>query len=1353
MTNVNLESLRSALLKLAPTGAGGFEGFIATVLTVACGQPFRLASSGAQRGRDGDSAFDAGATYFEAKLYTVNVPKKEIAVKFMDIMADDQGQVDTFIIGSTSSIPALKAEDIRRIFETTGIGLILLDWPDNAAFPPLATIVILGREAAGEFLSSHITDTRDAKLLSDALNAMEQLAALPEFHRQSHALRQEITSPSIGLGLAKAANHRWFNEVFSNRVLARRHFGQPLAPRDAQMDFLQARISLEDRLRSAFSGTPSERIFAVIGPEGAGKSWLVANTWLQSDVPCILLIVPAGELRNPEDITDFEGFLISKLMAQAGSAFTEASQKRWQRRLTSWRRNPNPANVRITLCIDGLNQNPAYPWLRWIDAASCFLSELGGNLVVTTRTSHFPTIRQATAEAFCRIIVPEWSQSELEAILRTRNINPDVLDKEVYETLRNPRILSIAVDLIDGNDIENIEQLSVGRLLFEHLRTSELSGTSNLAPDAFAKTLSELASEYIRRLDGGSLDDLTFFDTRENARLQDVSSGRFFRQVGDDPDRYEIVEEGLRLALSIWLVHALERECRNHRDPFAQLDVVMEPLTGLDMTADIVCSATEVACLKDSCQIEVASALFRHYLSLQNLPDDRVAPFGALVKKNPEAFVRAVKDAALSEGSNGPCNSLALAILEARNYREVRRELEREIPEWLSFYSLAPERMMYTSPRNDSIEKIEAERQKVTARIEERAEQLTVAERNYIESNLVIVEKGDVDRLHRIAFILLAGLPLNQLVGSLFSFSLSSSLTPTIHAPQRELEHILRFNCVDWTATRAALKEWIGEFGEVRSSVGDWAVVKALRATGDARDAVEAEELVEVLTRGQERLSGWRLVESYCATDPCDPDAPRPDNIENTANKYRELPVDQVCLTRGSSPETHFFDMAMPGVARFEPEVGAYVIRQFARHTLTREGVARRQALHALLSCSVLMEKPVVDALVGSAKSSAAVPADRGYNHDEWFTALFSIFTAIPHLSGDEQLRALNEMHHSSISLNFVNALKPSDAAVVESLLEETCEVQDTERLVQLLTAINHTKSPLNSRSTAIIGDLLTCSDKRIRTEAIGIASSSENEALLRRLVQTGWDGGRLSAEKDYFELWYGSAALVAAVSVGILNLENALDRMSLSHYGFGAQRLGTTAANMIAQRVEIALEKVLNFGEQADLPEIEQEIATSPSSLPPLITLREKTPSADALAAFHRFPETDEQYRSRQRRLRRAHARFSRELSNADARLVATDLTVEGMASIVAARPDVICEWHNLLVGACHAKKRSLYMFAIQFAGAIAESHADLAVSLFRAYSSVAPLVATCRWNGEYSDRSRSNMVSRENSADCCGV
>ena len=108
-------------------------------------------------------------------------------------------------------------------------------------------------------------------------------------------------------------------------------------------------------------------------------------------------------------------------------------------------------------------------------------------------------------------------------------------------------------------------------------------------------------------------------------------------------------------------------------------------------------------------------------------------------------------------------------------------------------------------------------------------EELTDAERNYLEKNLVKLDAGDVTRLHRLALYLLAGLPLEKFAGPLFSSAFSGSLTPTTGSPYREFEHLIRFNYVDWFATRRAFLKLIEVIGEERSSVGDWAVVKTLR--------------------------------------------------------------------------------------------------------------------------------------------------------------------------------------------------------------------------------------------------------------------------------------------------------------------------------------------------------------------------------------------------------------------------------------------------------------------------------------------------------------------------------------------
>src|ERR1700730_16014709 len=128
-TESHLAALKAALKTLKDSGPTGFEGLLAVVLSETCGQPFRVASSGSQRGRDGDSAFDEGATYFEAKLYTDDVPQAAVNGKIVDLANDDKGQVDTWILCATSSVNSQHADKYRGSLAAFGIGCLILDWP------------------------------------------------------------------------------------------------------------------------------------------------------------------------------------------------------------------------------------------------------------------------------------------------------------------------------------------------------------------------------------------------------------------------------------------------------------------------------------------------------------------------------------------------------------------------------------------------------------------------------------------------------------------------------------------------------------------------------------------------------------------------------------------------------------------------------------------------------------------------------------------------------------------------------------------------------------------------------------------------------------------------------------------------------------------------------------------------------------------------------------------------------------------------------------------------------------------------------------------------------------------------
>ena len=519
------DTLREALLALYHSGHSGFEGLLSIVLGVVTGQSFRLAKSGSQRGRDGDSAFDGGATYFEGKQYRKSPKPAEITAKLFDLVKDDAGQLDLWVLGATCEIASQTTSDMRGVCDRLGIGSVLLDWNENDLGPLLVAIANAGQKAK-DFLSKNLKSKAKPALIKNALIAIDHFAKHSDLPARLETLRSALSAEEAGLGHARKRNREWMTSTLSSRVSARALFGQPLAPRDNSGLAAIAR-PIEVKLARAFKGTPEAEIYAVIGDEGVGKSWLVASAWLASDPASILLMIPAEDLLAPEAVSSFETYLIDKLIQQTGGRASPQASERWSRRIRGWRANPGPNNVRATIVVDGLNQSLKNDWSRRLDHAASEIAKIGGCLVITTRSAHWKHLKDALASKVAEVRVDQWTVAEVQAILRGRSIDPSKIKADVLESLRNPRILGIAVDLLSKKDVETIGQLSVGRLLFEHMRKAQTTGAAPMSGIKFAGLLKELANETLARAQKQQKDDLRIFEEKNHQGLQDVASCRY----------------------------------------------------------------------------------------------------------------------------------------------------------------------------------------------------------------------------------------------------------------------------------------------------------------------------------------------------------------------------------------------------------------------------------------------------------------------------------------------------------------------------------------------------------------------------------------------------------------------------------------------------------------------------------------------------------------------------------------------------------------------------------------------------------------------------------------------------------
>ncbi|WP_146618790.1 hypothetical protein [Rhodoplanes elegans] len=1315
------DQLRAALLLLDPSGPNGFEGLLGVVLGHVTGQTFRLARSGSQRGRDGESAFDSGETYFEAKRYTEHPEKSAIAAKLLDLEIDDAGQVDVWILGATCEISTQTAGDLRVAAARKGIGVVVLDWSYND-FGSLLVAVAASAQNSIDFLKRELEGKAKASLVKAALLAIEHFAAHPDLPDRLSALRTALSAEEAGLGHAKAANREWAIKIFSNRRLARAAFGQPLAPLDSS-GLPAIRRPAEAELKGAFVGKPEAEIYALVGDEGVGKSWLAVQPWLSCDPRSVLIICPAEELLDREANREFSEFLIRKIIQQTNGTYSDVTKMRWIRRLRMWRAKPDVQNVRITLVVDGLNQPLKADWSRWLDLAAVELQAVGGALVVTTRAAHWAYIKNALESAVKVVNVVGWTGPELITILRRRGICPDGMKAEVLDALRNPRILSIAVGLLDSKEVELFDELSVGRLMFEYMRKVQQTGAAPISGPEFADLLKYLASKAISRVQSQERDDIKLFNVDSHVALQAVASGNFFRLIKGTAQEYEINQDGLILGIALFLNMRLEGELRNGRNPRGRLAVIIEPIAALDEVAKIIFVATQIACLDESTGPEVRAALLEQFVSLQNLPNDEVVAFYSLARKAPASFLAAMESVHSSEVFVPNNVWLLRALIMWRDEPAVWADIATSAKRWLSLYSLAPERMMFRTPGRDPAEEVRKERDERLRDIDKRQSALTDVEKEYIAINLELSAISNLDALQNAVFYLIAGKPLLQFAPHLMRWSVSNSLAPAIQSPHDEYRQLIRFNKIDWSATRAALLNELMSFGvDVTSQVGKWARVEVLRATGDLEDAQEAEILAESLTRDRERFGGWSRIEGYCSVDPCDPTTEKPLNVDETAKQYKSIIPSTVAIDRARGLKDHFFEMARTGVARFHVDAATVAHRALADDVLTRSGLPRMQGAYALLGHSGALLRSQAERYL-AAGLACTVRADCVQERDEWYTAQYFVLIAFPHLMPDEQLEAVAAIKGGTVLSDITDALLKPSAEAAERVLEDVLRRTDEDAQAAVLAAINRSRPPLTPRARSIVLPLIESRHTTVRAEAIGVAAAYADVTLLEAVIASGWSAHSVPNRDRTYERWHGSSALIEAAKAGLVDIETVFDRIDIGHYGIAARVFGAETANMIGLQLDESLKSALGYVETPEIPEITAATRLSSEAQPPMISLSEPVSLETLSDKLRSLKLTEEQLEQRRERVLSAFRQFANEIEERDAQLVIANLTEAGLGSIFKACPGINKRWLEMLISANDIQLRHLHNLAAHTALSLVCQNSE-AETLFRRLMKLAPTV-----------------------------
>ena len=1310
LTPSHLETLKTFPLQLPATGADGFEGLMACVLTDVTGIPFRLAASGSQFGSDGSAVREEDGVRFECKRYKDAIPRDEIIVKIAELSMRSNGDVDAWFLCATSRVSAQIAGDVRQYGRKSGIGTLVLDWA--GVLPRLAVAVAMSTHATRHSFGA------DASVSA----AVQAVRAAGDFDACAKQLRGDLREPLIGTEVARRENAAWLTEVFSSREKATREFGEPLSPLDEAHGPARERGGLIAEIRPFLTGDVTGTPLCVLGGEGAGKSWLVAHSWSRVDRrPLMVVLSPrdCGILIGPDDCEDL---LASKLPAQTGGPVNDpVVVAAWRRKLNRWRddsRRDLPRRPRVVVVIDGVNQRPQIDWARVIDSFGDALNRIGGRLIVTARTTYYETTLQPRLmTATHELNVPEWTATERDEILAESGIDHGVLDRiqntnaPIERSLRNPRLLRIAVRLLKGRVVERIEELNVNHLLFEHIRTREQeSGIPEPAHEC-ERRLRTHAQEVLSRLQNGPSDDVTVFDI---ADVQTVADGRYFVPVDGDPTRYALQDDGLVLAFGFLVIDRLRTASRKGRDLGVELDAVMDPIAALDQTAAVVMAALTRACIDDKQPNDIAVALLRAFAELQNPNHDDLEAFRSLARKRSWAFLRAARQLCLSGWNQPNIDWIEAALVSSKAYDDMRQNIRIAVAGWLRCYSLEPS----VGVRGEVSAE---ERAKRTEKINDDLRALSSAERQLLEDMEETV--GDIGALTRLAFTLMSGGPIAPFTKGIVQWCFGHMLNQK-GWPYDELEYVVRLNRVDWEAARAALLKEGGIFRRADvSGVGTWALIVLLEATGEPGDAREAEEL-RAKVSDFEPWSGGRLVEQYCSSDPCDPSASKPISMTGTAGRYETIDVSSLYGGPYSSGDDLFFEMARPGVVRFEAEVGVSKYREFAEDVLKRRGASLKRGLFFLRPHSALLTREIALRLAAECEKRLETTSDAP-ERDRWWMAQNQLLLAFPKLSAEEQVKALlGTTAGKDVLRSLLRVMKPLDGKDFDRYFHRACRENDVRSQYFLLVFAKGSGTPISERSRDYIASLMTSQSELVRMVAFERSLSLRDEKLMRLVVDSGWRAERGEGRNSY-ENAYGSAILAEGVVRNWLSVDEALDRMSSRHYGWAARWLGSTVAQEVARRIDFSISAALGVHVENTLPDVEYRCRHEkrPNSFPYRVTEREGQSDVVAEPWKRRLP-SDEEFEEQERRRHEAFETFRKKLDQANAGILVDDIAKEEFEAIVDADPEAADRWYRSFSGLGEGARQAVHNLVLMVAYVLRERRPKRTVTLLRSvYGDVGPI------------------------------
>ncbi len=673
--------LGERLYELEPTGELGFEGLLASALSELTGQSFYVAKSGHQEGSDVRSTpcnlFRIG---LEAKRYK---PPKQLDIDDLLHKITDASTarrpVDLWILAATRPIKVSDRERLDSHGEQCGIGVAVLDWPENLA--RLCDLAVICASAA-KTCETILEPTAELNA------ALELIREDTEFEQAHSRLFGQFTQADTGYANARLASERWMVEAQTSLANAKSRLGGHHNLRESLYGVI-SRTTINARLDDWYAG--SDGSAALLGDEGTGKSW-AALDWhdrlkaSEAGAP-LTIFLGATAIDTSKDI---KSAIAGALRAQTGIR----SIGFWERRLALWETGEGDG-VRILILIDGLNEN--YEFVYWADwLQPLFEDRLGGMYRVIVSCWpywwHGSLKRLVNLEPKPReIVVERFDNSEVDSLLAAMNVSRSDFAHAVLELMRIPRLSSLVAKHHDR--LKDSGDVTAERVIYEDWRDrlerrgSKVGLTDLEMKDFIAELGEKLKLDIDRAMTRGdvikSLSDESYkMGSELQAAVAELTSGTWL-QPGDGPNTFKVVADRIPFVLGATLISHIRQET-DAATAEAKIAEFLDPLKAHSLGAAILRAATTIALIETDTSAVSRQVLLYGWLDEQNFSLGDFDAFWRLAGLDPDLFLDLAERRWLArKGGFFHDEVLIKSFANAADFEHFEAVLKTRLKEWL----------------------------------------------------------------------------------------------------------------------------------------------------------------------------------------------------------------------------------------------------------------------------------------------------------------------------------------------------------------------------------------------------------------------------------------------------------------------------------------------------------------------------------------------------------------------------------------------------------------------------------------------------------------------------------------------